>query len=136
MPRIQRLLHCLMSVPGSTIAGSLPPNSRVTGVRCLVAAAATWEKVCASADKLFQYRYTNLSTRNFGTNECYMLDFGRRSQGLCLISRTTHKLGLRESDIVASPRDMIAEHGKPYLHQLRIEVTGPKTFLDDINKPL
>ena len=42
MPRIQRLLHQSMSVPGSKIAGSLLRSSRVTGVRFCATARAIW----------------------------------------------------------------------------------------------
>ena len=41
-PRIQILRYCWMFVEGMTIAGSLPPSSSVTGVRCVVAASATF----------------------------------------------------------------------------------------------
>ena len=41
IPRIQMLAHLLRSVCGRMIAGSFPPSSRVTGVRCSVAAIAT-----------------------------------------------------------------------------------------------
>lgn len=41
IPRIQMLAHFLRSVSGRMMAGSFPPSSRVTGVRCLVAAIAT-----------------------------------------------------------------------------------------------
>ena len=41
IPRIQMLAHFLRSVCGRIIAGSFPPSSRVTGVKCSVAAIAT-----------------------------------------------------------------------------------------------
>ena len=44
-PRIQILSYCLMSVEGITIAGSLPPSSRVTGVSASAAAATTYSFV-------------------------------------------------------------------------------------------
>lgn len=41
IPRIHRLSHLSRLVSGKIIAGSLPPSSNVTGVRCSVAATAT-----------------------------------------------------------------------------------------------
>lgn len=90
-----------MSVPGSTIAGSLPPNSRVTGVRCVVAARATWERIVHQPTDCFS-AWTNLPTNELGTYEYNVLNFGRYCQGLCLISRATYKLRLSKSGVITS----------------------------------
>ena len=47
IPRIQILSHFSISVPGSIIAGSLPPSSRVKGVKFAVAATATFTQISA-----------------------------------------------------------------------------------------
>jgi len=90
IPRIQRLLHRSMSVPGSTIAGSLPPSSRVTGVRCCAAARATWKG--SDTPQSYSLGVTNLTADTLGTYESDVLNFRRSCQALCLIREAAHKL--------------------------------------------
>jgi len=79
-----------MSVPGSTIAGSLPPSSRVTGVSWCAAARATWKGL----DMLQGYslEVTHQTADTLGTYKGYVPNFGRSCQAFCLIREATHEL--------------------------------------------
>src|SRR5947208_1640472 len=90
IPRIQRLLHRSMSVPGSTIAGSLPPSSRVTGVRWCAAARAIWKDSDTSESYLLEV--TNLTANTLGTYESDVFNFRRSCQALCLIREAAYEL--------------------------------------------
>jgi hypothetical protein len=58
-PRIQTLDHFLMFVRGNMIAGSFPPSSRVTGVRCFVAATATFRPMVYYEGHLTQINFSD-----------------------------------------------------------------------------
>jgi hypothetical protein len=90
MPRIQTLLHRSMSVPGSTIAGSLPPSSRVTGVRFCAAARAIWRG--SDTCEGYSLEVTNLTADILRTYESDVLNSRRSCQALCLIREAAHEL--------------------------------------------
>ena len=79
-----------MSVPGSTIAGSFPPSSRVTGVRWCAAARAIWKG--SDTSESYLQEVTNLTTNTLGTYESDVFNFRRSRQALCLIREAAYEL--------------------------------------------